>query len=76
MHSINKQTGKFLLVIGLILGCWKGRVALFAEGMIHPVKVYPYRAEMLPPADRCSLEKGIPVASEEQLEKLLQDYLS
>jgi hypothetical protein len=40
------------------------------------MEVFPYRAEMLPAADRQALEKGIRIESEDELARLLEDYLS
>ena len=31
---------------------------------------------MLPPADRQALENGIPISGEQELQQLLEDYLS
>lgn len=65
-----------LLLMTLTLGCHKGYLALFEEGVPAPVKTYPYRIEGFPQADQEALRRGIPIASGEELTRLLQDYLS
>ena len=70
---------KFLslpLLLGFILGCHQGYVALWAEGAAEPAQVYPYRVTVLPPADQQALEEGIHAESAQELEQLLEDYLS
>jgi hypothetical protein len=50
-------------------------VALWKDGKEKP-RVFPYRAELLPEADRKRLEAGILIADEEELARLIEDYLS
>lgn len=38
--------------------------------------MFPYRAELLPPADQKALQRGIHIYNEEALNRLLEDYLS
>ena len=66
----------FLLLYGLLLGIHDGYVALYQHGISHPVDIFPRHVTMLPDADRQALERGIPVADDEMLQHLLEDYLS
>lgn len=65
-----------LLLFYLTLGCFKGYVALFDKGAAEPRQIYPCPVSALPPADQQALEAGIPVRSEEELNRLLEDFLS
>ena len=66
----------FPLLMGLILGCHKGYVALWEEGAAEPRQIFPYKVTSLPLADQDALEKGIHVKTVEELSQLLEDYLS
>lgn len=66
----------YLAALGFLLGIRDGYIALWKDGDPEPAEVFPYRAEMLPEADRNALERGIPIHSERALQELLQDYLS
>ena len=65
-----------ILIFGFLLGIYEGRIALWMDGIKKPVYVSEYSANILPPADRERLEKGICVKDREQLNRLLEDYLS
>lgn len=65
-----------ILLLGFILGVRNGYITLWRDGETEPVKVFPYRASMLPEEDQKALEKGIPIQENSELERLLQDYLS
>ena len=64
------------LMLSFILGIHEGKIALWKEGTADPVRVFPYRAAMLPADAREALKKGIPIDSIEQLEDLAENYLS
>ena len=66
----------YLVVLGFLLGVRDGYIALWKDGNPEPEEIFPYRAEMLPEADRKALERGIPITSGKDLQELLQDYLS
>lgn len=66
----------FLIVTGLVLGSWRGYLALWAEGESSPRTVYEIPSALLPSADQDALEKGIPVRSQRELDRLLEDFLS
>lgn len=64
------------LLLGMILGCHNGRVALFTPGNPRPSRVYPFPVAALPPEDQQALAKGIHVDDSRELDRLLEDYLS
>ena len=64
------------LLLGFILGSYRGYIALWHQGQTEPVRVFPYSVASLPPADQSALEKGIVIGDEKELARLLQDYLS
>ena len=65
-----------VLVLYLILGSWKGYVAIFEKGASEPRQIFPTQVASLPPADQEALEKGIIVRNQRDLNQLLEDYLS
>ena len=76
---INIKTKQFLaacLIFGFLLGIQDGNIALWEDGKSDPIRVFPYSADNLPPADRAVLEKGIHLDNKLQLIRLIEDYLS
>lgn len=74
---MKRLNGIFLsLLLGTILGTWKGYVALFDPGAQEPRQIFSYRVECLPPADQDALGQGILVRNDRDLAQLLEDYLS
>ena len=65
-----------LLVFGFLLGISEGKIALWKDGRAEPVRVFPYRAELLPEADQKALQEGIVIRNDRDLQRLLEDYLS
>lgn len=65
-----------ILVLGFILGIQDGYVALWKDGNKEPMKVFPYRAAMLPQKDQAALKQGIPIDEDTDLARLLEDFLS
>ena len=63
-------------VLGLLLGSWKGYVALFEKGAPEPTQIFPCPVDSLPPADQTALELGIPIRNQRDLQQALEDYLS
>lgn len=51
-----------------------GKLALFPAGSQSPVAVYDIYTRLLPENDVLALQKGIPIASEEELYRLLEDF--
>jgi hypothetical protein len=64
------------LFSAFLLGSHRGFLALWINGDVEPVQVFPYSVASLPPADQQSLEKGIRIDSREELAAILEDYLS
>lgn len=65
-----------MLALGLMLGSYKGYIALFDREQEEPKQVFPYAVTSLPPDDQKALRQRIPVANEGELCRLLEDYLS
>lgn len=53
---------------------YQGRVAVFRFGDDTPLEVRDSPVYQFPEADRTLLEQGIPAYSEEELQKILEDY--
>ena len=66
----------FTLIFGFLLGISDGYIALWEDGNEKPMEVFPYQAISLPAADQQALEKGIHICSTDELNRLLEDYLS
>ena len=64
------------LIFGFILSVQGGNIALWREGASEPIRVFPYRAEMLPQEDQQRLQNGIRINSKADLIRLVEDYLS
>lgn len=65
-----------LLALYVILGSWKGYVALFDEDATEPRQIYPCKVISLPQADQQALESGILIRNQRDLDRLLEDFLS
>ena len=64
------------MMLSLILGSWKGYIAIFNQGEAEPRQIFPNTVASLPPADQEALNQGIPVRTEQQMQQLLEDCLS
>ena len=73
---MKRKLASAVLAMYVVLGCWKGYVALFNEGAQEPRQIFPTPVAALPPADQEALEEGIPVRNDRDLQQLLEDYLS
>ena len=71
-----KKLFSIFLALYVVLGTWKGYVALFDKGKDEPRQIFPNNIASLPPEDQAALEKGIVVRNDRQLQQLLEDYLS
>lgn len=76
MHKISTHLFLCFLALQLILGSYKGYVALYDKGSSEPRQIYPYKIIALPEQDQHSLAEGIPIRNEKHLQQLLEDYLS
>ena len=58
----------------LMLGAWQGSVAVFSGGdPAQPLSVTDIALSSLRATDRALIERGLPVASQEDLQTLLED---
>ena len=64
------------LIFTFLLGNYNGFIALWQLPESNPTVVFPYSTASLPLADQEKLADGILIESDEQLQKLLEDYLS
>lgn len=71
-----KQKISALLALYLLLGSWKGYVALFEKGAEEPRQIFPCPVSTLPEADQQALEQKIPIRNDRDLQQILEDYLS
>lgn len=71
-----KKFFSVFLVLYVVLGTWRGYVALFDKGKDEPRQIFPNTVASLPAEDQAALEKGIVVRNDRQLQQLLEDYLS
>ena len=65
-----------IVTAAMMLGNYKGYLALWEEGSSEPRQIYPCKISSLPPADQQVLEKGIPIANQAELALRLEDFLS
>lgn len=73
---VRKKLFSVILALYVVLGTWKGYVALFDKGKDEPRQIFPNTVASLPAEDQAALEKGIVVRNDRQLQQLLEDYLS
>lgn len=72
---IKKRSLAYLsLIFAFLLGTYKGYVTLWEDG--EPIWMTQCPVDMLPPADQSALNAGIVIKSTEELNRLLEDYLS
>ena len=74
MHYFRK-TGIFL-ILGLLLGIYEGKIAIWHDDDPSPARVFPYSVSSLPPQEQEALRRGIKVSDKQELGELLEDYLS
>lgn len=65
-----------LYILSLYLGLHNGYLALWDTNSNQPEQVFPYHISLYPEIDKNLLEKGIPISTQPELNKLLEDYLS
>ena len=73
---IRQRLQAALLALTVIVGAWRGYVALFDPGKEEPRQIFPTQVASLPSADQAALEAGIPVRNRRDLQQLLEDFLS
>ena len=73
---MNYKTIPLLLTLFLILGSYKGYLALYEGNSSEPCQIFHCRIDTLPSADQEKLASGIRVRDRDRLADLLEDYLS
>ena len=73
---MKKRLLSSLLALYVVIGTWKGYVALYDQGAGEPKQIFPCPVEALPESDQKALEEGILVRNQRDLQQLLEDYLS
>ena len=76
MNRMRQRQLCLLLALYLLLGSWKGYVALFEKDKEEPRQIFPCPVSALPDPDREALEAKIPIRNQRQLQQILEDYLS
>ena len=62
--------------ISYIIGEYDGKVAVFKENDDSPVEIFNAYTNMLPLEDAKALKSGIRVHSEDELNRIIEDYIS
>ena len=57
-----------------VLKDYGGKLAVFARDGEEPLQVYEVYTHLLPEGDVAALQAGIPVESQERLDRLLEDF--
>ena len=65
-----------LLALFLVIGNWKGYVAVFKANEDEPWQIYPQKVSCLSDDDQEALNRGIVVRNDRDLQRLLEDFLS
>ena len=73
---IRQRIRTALLTLTVIVGVWRGYVALFDPGKEEPRQIFPCPVSSLPETDQEALEKRIPIRNASALQQALEDYLS
>ena len=64
-----------LLALALVMGSFKGYLALFTPGDTEPQQIFPVKTASLPEPDRMALEEGIIIRSRSHMQQLVERYL-
>lgn len=73
---MKKRGLSLLFAATMLLGSYKGYLALWEQEDLEPTQIYPCKIDTLPLADQASLEQGIPIRSQAELAQRLEDFLS
>ena len=76
MHKIYRTILTGMTALSLLLGNWRGHIALFMENKETPLEVYPIPMDLLPTADQKLLREGITIRDPAELARILEDLLS
>lgn len=75
-HSLFRRRFCTLVLLGFLIGVHEGRIALWKDGESTPWRIFPYPVSVLPEEDRNALNSGIRVDTMEDLNRLLENFLS
>ena len=64
------------LILTFFLGLREGNIVLWQAGCDEQMRVFPYRAETLPPAVRTALENGMAFTTSEEVMETVENFLS
>lgn len=74
---MNRSRQKYLaLILTFFLGLREGNIVLWQAGCDEETRVFPYRAETLPPAAQAALEEGMVFSSSEEALETVENFLS
>ena len=76
VNMLRKRSLCLLAALYLLLGTWRGYVALFEKGSEEPRQIFPCPVDTLPETDQLALEQKIPIRNQRDLQQALEDYLS
>ena len=72
----NKRRFLAGMLLSCYLGVHNGYLSLWQGNASQPAVVFPYPVDAFPQTDQSALNKGIPFSDQEELCRLLEDYLS
>lgn len=72
------RIGSVILLLTILgyLGTYGGKLCIYNECKTEPIQVFPYSVTIFPKNDQTMLSNGIPYQNYEELQKLMEDYLS
>ena len=74
---MNRSRQKYLaLILTFFLGLREGNIALWQAGCDEQMRLFPYRAETLPPAVRTAQENGMAFTTSEEVMETVENFLS
>ena len=74
---MNRSRQKYLaLILTFFLGLRQGNIVLWQAGCDEETRVFPYRAETLPPAAQAALEDGMVFDTSEEAMETVENFLS
>ena len=71
-----RRISVMILIFGFYLGLQDGYLALWKNSCSEPLQVYPFHISIYPKMDKELLEKGIPIRSESEFSKCIEDFTS
>ncbi len=65
-----------VLLLGFLVGCYNGRLAVWQDDDPQPVRVFPCPVYLLPKKDRDALQNGIRIDDMQDLRHFVENFLS